>query len=356
MPKVSLEHVTADSGSSFACQRQRLRRFTAGYHFHPQYELTLIQKGGGRRMVGDREQTFGPGDMVLLGPNLPHAYRSRRDAPSHALVVKFPAGLLSPDFLALPEMRAVARLLGQAARGIRFDPPPAAVRNLMSRAMSSAPGPEQLGRFVQLLGALARLHARPLTSEGFAPPAARAGNERLRRVLRFLETRWDGEITLAQAARVAGLHPQSLSRFLRKKLGRCFVAYVAELRLGHAAQLLLNTDRTVADIAFSCGFGNLSHFNRAFRAFYGRTPRAYRLQEDAPPPGTRSQRTMSRTQPSTRKPGGTRKKSRSSHSPARAARRSASSPRASSNRQPNSHAQRRTSARQPSEGGSPKST
>jgi transcriptional regulator GlxA family with amidase domain len=72
------------------------------------------------------------------------------------------------------------------------------------------------------------------------------------------------------------MSPQGFSRFFRRYMGRSFVSYVCELRVGRACRLLLETDQTVSQVCWACGFTNLSNFNRRFRMLKGLAPREYR--------------------------------------------------------------------------------
>jgi AraC-like DNA-binding protein len=85
-------------------------------------------------------------------------------------------------------------------------------------------------------------------------------------------------LTLADVAAVAGLAPESFSRFFRRMTGRTFVGWLHEVRIGHACRLLSTTDRPVVEIALASGFGNLSNFNRVFRRRRHCTPRQLRHQ------------------------------------------------------------------------------
>ena len=70
----------------------------------------------------------------------------------------------------------------------------------------------------------------------------------------------------------------AFSRFFRQKTGKTFVAYLAELRIGRACRLLIETDRTILEICLDSGFRNLANFNRRFRAQKKVTPREFRRQ------------------------------------------------------------------------------
>ncbi len=115
-----------------------------------------------------------------------------------------------------------------------------------------------------------------LASIVYAEPMKLQKIERLQRVLNFLDDQWREPVSLADAAKVAALHPQSMSRFFQQHLGMNFQDYLLKLRLGRAARSLLETDQTVADIAFHSGFNNLANFNRHFKSAYHQTPSDYR--------------------------------------------------------------------------------
>src|SRR6266851_5254790 len=91
-------------------------QFPFFWHYHPEYELTLILESKGQRLVGDGIADYGPGDLVLLGPNVPHSWRSgpmRSEAGSthRAVVLHFRYTFLGEHFFKLKEMESVARLL-----------------------------------------------------------------------------------------------------------------------------------------------------------------------------------------------------------------------------------------------------
>ena len=84
------------------------------------------------------------------------------------------------------------------------------------------------------------------------------------------------DISLSDMSRLVCMADESFSRFFRNKTGRTPNRYLIDYRLGIAARLLLTTQRSVADIGYSCGFNTLSHFNRLFRESKGCTPSEFR--------------------------------------------------------------------------------
>jgi AraC-like DNA-binding protein len=277
-------------GHSFGVRRISARNFTAPLHAHPEFELTLITGGVGRRLVGETLEEFGPGDLVLVGPNQPHRWTSEMRATprrAQAWVLQFHANCLGSGFFALPELQRVERLLRRAKGGLHFSPKLAAELAPALRVLAGSAGVERMCRFLQLLGRLADEPARVLAGARETPPPRSESAGRIARVIDALERRYaEPGLTLAAIARVAAMHPSACSRFFTRTTGRTLVAYLNQVRIGHASRLLVETDQPIVDIAFACGFGTLSNFNRCFRALRGRSPREYRKQAVLPPQRT----------------------------------------------------------------------
>jgi AraC-like DNA-binding protein len=279
--KAKVERVSTDGAASFICRRRTDPRFGFYWHVHPEIELTLIVRSRGRRFVGDSIEPYEDGDLVLLGPNLPHTWDSdpRRKGPHDAVFCQFSESFLGPEFLRAPEMAAARRLLARAAQGLRFA---GRTQRAVVRRMDGMERLQGLSRLAALLDVLHLLAAsrevRPLSSRKFAPSARQGDVDRIDRVCRFLNERCTGKITLAEAAAEAHLSIPAFSRFFRRRTGRTLVAYLNELRTGLACRELIEGDRSISDIAFDSGFNNLSNFNRKFLELKRMSPREFRRQ------------------------------------------------------------------------------
>ncbi len=266
----------------------RSTAFQAACHFHAEAEIVLIEAGNGRRLVGDRLTEFQPGDLVLLGGNLPHSYHSppspspvRRGA-ARATVVHFRwERLLDWEAWGL-ELRHLTRLHDQAAAGLVFGASTYRRVAPLLHQLPDAPPVARLGILLEILELMARATDRQtIATPGAAPPQDATHAARLDRVLAHIFTRFREPITLVETAQVAHLTPAAFSRFFRRATHKTFVRFVNELRIGCAARLLLETDRTIADIAFASGFRNLANFNRRFLEYRACPPSVFRRQARA---------------------------------------------------------------------------
>ncbi len=280
----SREHIDPDHGGSFRVRAFRPNSWPFAWHDHPEAEFTLIESGSGLRYVGDSVQAFGPGDVCLLGPLLPHTWTAapRTGRPCHSIVAQFPAahaGTANP-LAAIPELAVVRAAVQRASRGLRL-------RGTLARAAADslrqlAASRDPFARLVILWQALARCadagprHVELLASPGTQPTPST--DRRLAAVLALIDAHATVDIPLARAAQVAGLSDAGFCRWFLRHTGRTFVAYRNAVRIGTTRRLLLETDASIASIAFTAGFGSLANFNRRFTAAVGCTPRAFRAQ------------------------------------------------------------------------------
>lgn len=278
-----LEKIPLAGISSFSVREFRQPAFRYPWHQHPEIELTWIARGDGLRYVGNSIEPFHAGDCCLIGFNLPHTWLSSGASRGgvRSVVVQFDPSRWGGGFGGTPEMAGIASLLNSAARGVHFTRlSPGSISRL--RALSrEGPALQRLLHFLELLDRLSREPSRPLSLTGGTQGLRARDDRRLQRVLACLANPADSIISQAAAAELIQLSPPAFSRFFRRVMGRNFQAYVTDLRLGEVCRQLIETDRSISEIAYASGFENLSNFNRAFRLSRGISPGEFRKQSAA---------------------------------------------------------------------------
>ncbi len=289
---IAHELIAADAGGSFTCRRFRTTHWPLNWHSHPELELTLIIRGEGLRYVGDSVAQFSTGDLVLLGPGVPHSWSSKPQPrlTCESLVAQFPEDVLGAGWASSAESRPLASVIERAAQGLVITGSTAvAVRADLLALGASTPGLLRLGLLLTILGRIssapaaevasiarlpaARLHAArgPLRMASRADPWAA--------LIQHLDAHADGPLSTTGLAARIGLSPTSFARAFRRRFRCTCTDYLGRIRLARVCRALVETDQTIASIAFSAGFSNLANFNRRFRAAYALTPRAYRQQQ-----------------------------------------------------------------------------
>lgn len=279
-----LENTPQRQWESFHCEVVRGRTYGAQWHFHPEHQLTLVLKSRGHRVVGDNISPLTPGDLVLVGGNVPHVWHQDEEDHAardgvHAIVVRFRDDFLGRDFLQTPELEPVRALLRRALRGLQVQ---GKTRQAIAMRMEKLASTQGLGRVTELLAILDELSRskdlRPLSSVGFRPELSADDQGRMGRVFEHIHQHLTEDISRDSVAARASLSPGAFSRFFKTRTGKTLPQYVNELRVGRACSRLAEADDKVADIALDCGFQNLANFNRQFQRLMGASPREYRQQ------------------------------------------------------------------------------
>lgn len=250
------------------------------WHFHPQYEISLILKGGGKRFVGDHIGAFYPGELVLIGPNIPHCWISDDEqTENEMLVVQFDPLFLGERFYTIPEAKNLKAQISAARRGLLFD------SNNLSEAtqwlvnIRKHDGLSRVAHLLLLFDALTQCQHRQLTSDQYIMEQTSRGADRLTAAINHVKNHLHEEIRQPDIARLVNMTPQSFSRFFHAQTGRTFVSFVNAMRITQACHLLATTEQDILDIALSCGYPNLSHFNRKFLQNKELTPSQYRANQ-----------------------------------------------------------------------------
>ncbi len=270
-------------GESFHCEVVRGASYNATWHFHPEYQITLVLQSHGYRLVGDKIAPLHPGDLVLLGANLPHVWHQDEVAQDghgvHAVIVRFRETFAGHDLLGLPEAVPVKRLLERAARGLEIT---GRTRTEVAARLERLPQLSGLSRVGELIGILdlcAHSHElNAVASAGYVPTLSTDDQERMQRVTSYINLHLAEPIGRADIARVANLSVGAFSRFFKVRTGKSLPEYLNELRVGRACRLLADERPKVTDIALDCGFSNLANFHRRFREITQMSPRDYRLK------------------------------------------------------------------------------
>jgi AraC-like DNA-binding protein len=281
--KPFLEHIAkyaASGDGSWTLFDRRLPAIPFEWHYNSEYELTLTLNSRGQRFVGDSMASYKDGDLVLIGPKIPHTWCSTGDCGAgpvhHALVLWFSEAFVDSMVRPHVELKPIQMLLESSTRAIEFSAEVRAKARILICDMIGQNAEDRLLALLQLLLLLARdAKARPITS-AVLEAMPDGTEERIGRVLSYLHTNYREQNAVHQLSRTAGLSRSSLRRLFRQQTGMTTSEYITQLRIGNACALLVNTDKAIALIADQVGYQNLANFNRQFKKTKGQTPREFR--------------------------------------------------------------------------------
>ena len=257
------------------------------FHYHPEYELTLTRGSVGRRLVGDSISEYARGDLVLLGPNLPHTWAAETQPADEQtamdnFVIHFTLESVGVDFLSRQEMQEILAVLERSSRGLQFRGPQADVAVDWMVRLSSLEGAKRAIAFLTVLESLASCsQVKSLVSKNYAPSESQRDHVLLTKVIEYIHRNQRQSINLGHLAHEMRMSVPTFCRFFRRATGKSLVDYVNDWRISHACALLAETTLPILSISGLAGFDNLSHFNRQFFRRRGLTPRDYRKKHSA---------------------------------------------------------------------------
>ncbi|MDQ6902077.1 MAG: AraC family transcriptional regulator [Bacteroidota bacterium] len=281
--KPILESLPKDADESFVVKFFEYKYYPTPWHFHPEYEIVLVTESTGKRFIGDNISNFNPGNLALIGPNLPHLYRNDaryyRQASklkATSIVVHFLESSFGNNFLSLPETKKINKLLEKSAKGLNITGRTNKIVGDQLFELIRLKGFARYLKLLEILQVLSESKEYQFISGGAIIGSNEKESERMDNVLKFVMKNFGNDITLLDAAKVANMAENSFSRFFKQRTRKTFISYLNELRLNHAAKLLVENNKTIIDVCYECGFNNLSNFHRYFKKMHHVSPLNYR--------------------------------------------------------------------------------
>ena len=282
--KLIIERLNKDAKSSFVLQKDVYSHYPTPWHYHPEYELVLVLKSSGDKIIGDHMSSFTDGDLVFLGPNLPHVYRNSKSyyeensrLKAEAIVIHFNLDFLGNGFFSIPEMENIAKFLDESIMGFSIS---GNTRQVVAQKMSDMleiSGPKRIIELLSILHLLADTKEKEkLASPGFIQNFKASGSEQITEVCDYIMKNFTSDLTLNQVAEIANMSPNVFCNFFKQRTRKTFVNFLNEVRIGYACKLLSGEQHNISEICYLSGFHNLSNFNRQFIRIVHKTPFQYK--------------------------------------------------------------------------------
>lgn len=282
--KELLEQIKLNPDESFYIGIFQDHIASSHWHYHQEFELSFITEGSGKRIVGDSIEEFHPGDLIFIGPRIPHVWfprdthsRQHSGRTLESVYMLFNHDILPAGLTGLPEFNHVRKAIQLSERGIRIT---GDTLNDVSGIMLQLPYMNRLKRlmfFYEIMDFIGKSKSFSyLASPDYVKTKFETTNNRVNKIHEFLMKNYQNEIDLREVAEIVHLAPASVCRFFKSSTGLTIFEYLNKIKIDYSCKLLLNTDLNIVDISYDCGFNNLSHFNKQFRKFIGNTPTQFR--------------------------------------------------------------------------------
>jgi AraC-like DNA-binding protein len=274
------ELIVSDPLAAFRWRRHDYPSALARWNYHPEFEIHLITESSGKMFVGDHIGPFAPGNIVLIGPNLPHHWVS--DISPGQLIqgrdvaLQFSAKFIEDARAVFPEFWKTAPLLEESRRGIEFLGNDARQCGELLVKIGASEGLARVALFICLFERMvAATEKHLLAAETYRPELTAGGDAGIDSVIDYIFANIH-DVRMSAAASIVRMNESTFSRHFKKMTGNNFVDCVRKIRVAKACTLLESDTFSITDVCFESGFLNISNFNRSFRRERGMTPREYR--------------------------------------------------------------------------------
>jgi len=260
--------------------------FDPVWHAHSEYQLFVVLEGTGTRFIGDNIHSFKPGELILTGPHLPHLWRSREnyfrsnsELETKGIVVYLDQHFLGENMLDKTELYRLKLLFERSKRGLEFHGQNKQLVIELMKGLVTMEGIQSLMQLLQILHILSAtnefefISSRPCNDLIKEPES-----DRLNKVYKHILTNYRNKIPLERMADLLHMTPSSFSRYFTMKNNKTYSRFLMEIRIKHACELLNESDMTVAEICYECGFNTLSNFNKIFKEVTHRKPTEYKKE------------------------------------------------------------------------------
>ena len=280
--KPTLEKISPQFGSSLRVWKHEayIGDNKPFWHFHPEIELVYVNKGQGKRHIGSHLSYFNNSQLLLIGSSLPHnGFTNRLTVNGSETVVQFKPDFLGDHFFNIPEMEPVLLLFERAKKGILFGVKTKKKIGPKIERLSEKEGFKKILLLLEVLHVLSKSEDYTiLNADGFAFETEPQDSAKIDKVYQYINNNFKQHITLDDIAEEVSMTVPAFCRYFKKVTGKTFTKLVNEYRVVHATKLLSESQMSITDICYACGFNNFSHFNKLFKEFTGKSASKYRSE------------------------------------------------------------------------------
>jgi len=278
--KPALKKLSIDFGHSLLVKQHtgRTEDKLAFWHFHPEIELLFVNKGFGKRHIGNHVSYFNNSQLLLIGSNLPHnGFTDGMTRHGKETLVQFRPDFLGSHFFEVPEMKAINKLFERAKKGILFNSETKQTVGPKIEALINYNGFDRIIKLLEVLQELAITEEfRILNSEGFDFETEPQDTAKIDRIYKYVNAHFKDHISLDDIASEVSMTVPAFCRYFKRVTGKTFTQLVNEYRIVHATKLLNESQLSITDVCFESGFNNFSHFNKLFKQVIGKSASSYR--------------------------------------------------------------------------------
>ena len=246
-------------------------------HQHEEIQLSVVVEGEGTLVVGDTINEYTSGDILVIGSNLPHVFKSDTSTCKSTFMITlfFTKDSFGERFFSLGDFSEVEKLFKISNTGGKITTNQTALLALFLSLKKAS----HLDRFIIFLKIISRIltsESTPLSNFVYQKTYSDNEGERMSNVMDFTMSHFSTEIDLETISGVSNMTPNAFCRYFKQRTNKTYFQFLIEVRIENSCRLLKNKDLLISEVSEKSGFKNISNFNRKFKSVKDITPTGYR--------------------------------------------------------------------------------
>jgi len=279
--KLLYKKIALPEGKAYCVEEITAPCYEDSMHYHPEFEIIYVFKGSGTKIIGENIASFSPGDLAIIGPDIPHAWRNDNNynkADTNIIEIHFTPDFLGNDFFTKPEMKPILQLFNKAAQGLNiYGMANPVIAQKMKQMLATN------DEFVRILIILEILECAANTNDvtklcrtTYTSKEVLMDSQRINKITNYINKKFQEDITLDEVAEIACLSISAFCKYFKKHTNKTFSAFLNETRIGYACKLLIENNYPISQVCFESGFKSITNFNRQFKSQTDIAPYEYR--------------------------------------------------------------------------------
>ncbi len=248
------------------------------FHQHEEIQVSYIAEGEGTLVVGDTINHYKKGDVLVIGSNLPHVFKSEEVTNKKSLMLSlfFTENSFGKHFFKLEELSQFRLFFKRSENGLKATSHRQKLQYYFLQLKESS----KFDRFIillKILDILSKSKYKPLSSFIYEKQYSDIEGKRMSTLMEYTMNNFQNAICLEDVSKISAMTKNAFCKYFKKRTNKTYFQFLNELRIEHACKLLLaNNDDSIAEIADKSGFNNISNFNRQFKNVKQIVPSEYK--------------------------------------------------------------------------------
>jgi len=252
--------------------------FYENLHQHEEIQICHILRGEGTLVIGDSINPYKKGDVIVIGSYMPHVFKSdvEAEAVSKMRSLFFTKESFGSNFFDLELSQELRSFFEKSSYGFKLLGSTETASKLFSK-IHKATKLKRFMLFLDLLKILSTKEHQRLSSFIYDKKYSPTEGKRMTDVLEYTFENYDKDVSLEAVAQVAAMTKNSFCKYFKKKTNKTYFEFLKEIRVEHACKLIRkHKDVRIFEIAYLCGFKNMSNFNKQFKSITTLSPSVFK--------------------------------------------------------------------------------